>query len=53
MVYLFHRCHPTFPETAFTQGVVLNIPVTDALPRSTVLLVHIGAALVAVILFPV
>ena len=41
---------PTFLETHLTEGMLRRIAVTDAFPRSAVLAVDIGAALVFVIL---
>ena len=44
-----HRSQPTFFETHLTEGMLRRIAVTDAFPRSAVLAVDIGAALVFVV----
>ena len=50
VVNLLHRSQPTFLETHLTEGMLRRIAVTDAFPRSAVLAVDIGAALVFVVL---
>ena len=45
-----NRGEPTFLETHLTEGMLCRIAVTDAFPRSAVLAVDIGAALVFVVL---
>lgn len=50
VVYFLHWCQPTFLETLFTQRMLCDVAVTDALPRSAVFAVDIGAALVFVVL---
>lgn len=50
VVYFLHRSQPTFLETLFTQRMLCGVTVTDALPRSAVLAIDIGAALVFVVL---
>ena len=49
VVNFLHRSQPTFLETLFTQRMLCGITVTDALPRSAVLAVDIGTALVFII----
>lgn len=50
VVNFLYRSQPTFPETHHTEGMLCRIAVTDAFPRSAVLAVDIGAALVFVVL---
>ncbi len=50
VVNLLHRSQPTFLEAHFAEGMLRRIAVTDAFPRSAVLAVHIGTALVFVVL---
>lgn len=50
VVNLLYRSQPTFLETHLTEGMLRRIAVTDAFPRSAVLAVDIGAALVFVVL---
>ena len=49
VVNLLHRCQPTVLETMFAQRMLCGVTVTDALPRSAVLAVDIGATLVFII----
>lgn len=49
VVNLLYRSQPTFPETLLTEGMFRRIAVTDAFPRSAVLAVDIGAALVFIV----
>ena len=46
MMDFLNRGEPTFLETHLTEGMLCRIAVTDAFPRSAVLAVDIGAALV-------
>ena len=50
VVNFLYRGQPTFLETLFTQGMLCGVAVTDAFPRSAVLAVDVGAALVFVVL---
>jgi len=50
VVNFLYRSQPTFLETHLTEGMLCRIAVTDAFPRSAVLAVDIGAALVFVVL---
>ena len=50
VVNFLYRSQPTFPETHLTERMLCRVSVTDALPRSAVLAVDIGAALVFVVL---
>ena len=50
VVNFLYRSQPTFLETHLTEGMLRRIAVTDAFPRSAVLAVDIGAALVFVVL---
>ena len=45
-----YRSQPTFLKTHLAEGMLCRIAVTDAFPRSAVLAVDIGAALVFVVL---
>ena len=45
-----YRSQPAFLETHLTEGMLRRIAVTDAFPRSAVLAVDIGAALIFVVL---
>ena len=49
VVNFLYRGQPTFLEAHLTEGMLRRIAVTDAFPRSAVLAVDIGAALVFVI----
>ena len=49
VVHFLHRSQPTFLEALFTQGMLCGVTVTDALPRSAVLAVNIGTALVFIV----
>ena len=49
VVNLLYQCQPTFLETLFTQRMLCDVAVTDALPRSAVLAVDIGTALVFIV----
>ena len=46
---LLYRSQPTFLEAHLTEGMIRRIAVTDALPRSAVLAVDIGTALVFIV----
>ena len=50
VVNLLYGSQPTFLETHLTERMLRRIAVTDAFPRSAVLAVNIGAALVFVVL---
>ena len=50
VVNFLYRSQPTFLEAHLTEGMLRRIAVTDAFPRSAVLAVDIGAALVFVVL---
>ena len=50
VVNFLYRSQMTFLETHLTEGMLCCIAVTDAFPRSAVLAVDIGAALVFVVL---
>jgi hypothetical protein len=50
VVNFLYRGQPTFLEAHLTEGMLRRIAVTDAFPRSAVLAVDIGAALVFVVL---
>ena len=49
VVNFLHRSQPTFLEAHLTEGMLRRIAVTDAFPRSAILAVDIGAALVFVV----
>nr|UVY67894.1 MAG: hypothetical protein [Bacteriophage sp.] len=49
MVNFLYRCQPTFLKTHLTEWMLCRIAVTNAFPRSAVLAVDIGAALVFVV----
>ena len=49
VVYFLHRSQLTFLETLFAQRVLCGITITDTLPRSAVLAVDIGTALVFIV----
>ena len=49
VVNFLYRSQPTFLEAHLTEGMLRRIAVTDAFPRSAVLAVDIGAALVFVV----
>ena len=49
VVYFLHRGQPTLLEALFTQRMLCGVAVTDALPRSAVLAVDIGTALVFIV----
>lgn len=50
VVNFLHWSQPTFLEAHLTEGMLRRIAVTDAFPRSAILAVDIGAALVFVVL---
>lgn len=50
VVNFLYRGQPTFLKTHLTERMLRRIAVTDAFPRSAVLAVDIGAALVFVVL---
>ena len=50
VVNLLYRSQPTFLKANLTEGMLCRVSVTDAFPRSAVLAVDIGAALVSVVL---
>lgn len=50
VVYFLHRSQPTFLETHLAERMLCRIAVTDAFPRSAILAVDVGAALVFVVL---
>ena len=50
MVNFLYRSQPTFLKTHLTEWMLCRIAVTNAFPRSAVLAVDIGAALVFVVL---
>jgi hypothetical protein len=50
VVNFLYRSQPTFLETHLTERMLRRIAVTNAFPRSAVLAVNIGAALVFVVL---
>lgn len=50
VVNFLYRDQPTFLEAHLTERMLCRIAVTDAFPRSAVLAVHIGAALILVVL---
>ena len=50
VVNFLYRSQPTFLETHLTEGMLRRIAVTDAFPRSAVLAVDVGVALIFVIL---
>lgn len=49
MVNFLYRCQPTFLKTHLTEWMLCRIAVTNAFPRSAVLAVDIGAALVFIV----
>ena len=49
VVNFLYRSQPTFLETHLAEGMLRRIAVTDAFPRSAVLAVDIGAALIFVV----
>ena len=49
VVNFLYRSQPAFPETHLTEGMLRRVSVTDAFPRSAVLAVDIGAALIFVV----
>ena len=49
VVNFLHRGQPAFLEAHLTEGMLRRIAVTDAFPRSAVLTVDVGAALIFVI----
>jgi len=50
VVNFLYRSQPTFLETHLAEGMLRRIAVTDPFPRSAVLAVDIGAALVFIVL---
>lgn len=50
VVNFLYRGQPTFLKAHLTEGMLCRIAVTDAFPRSAVLAIDIGAALVFVVL---
>ena len=49
VVNLLHRSQPTFLEAHLAEWMICRIAVTDAFPRSAVLAIDVGAALVFVV----
>ena len=50
VVYLIHRSQPSFLETHLAERMRRSVPVTDSLPGSAVLLIHVRTAFVFVVL---
>jgi hypothetical protein len=49
VVNFLYRSQPTFLEAHLTEGMLRRIAVTDAFPRSAVLAIDVGAALVFIV----
>ena len=52
VMHLFSRSHPSFGIAPLTVGVGCVVPVTDALPGTTVLAVDIRRAFILIIFLP-